>query len=212
MNFQDRLFLFFFQEDNQCSIIQFSSGKMVLPKSVFKFSDFACHAYLMPGKDLFIGNIKQIEFIIKGNFGKYPRMTDHVQLLGQPEKLDVYSPQLNSSGNRFNEKIFSSCHIYAQINISKYMNDFQIYISLLHADSWIDIIVNTISSSEPETRINLFHIATLNFSQQYYSFQKMHSNYVLLLELGGNGTDKFIPSGVRIIIDMLKDLGHLSCG
>ena len=203
-------FIHFCQENNQCSIIQFSSGKMVLLKSMFKLSYFACHAYLIPRMLEYIGN-KQIEFIIKGNFGKYPRMTDHVQLLGEPEKLHIYSPQLNSSGNRFNEKIFSSCHIYAQINTSKYMNEFQIYISLLHANSWIEIIVNTISSScKRERRINLFHIATLNFNLQYYSCQKMHFNFVLLLELGGNGTDKFIPSGVRIIIDMLTDLGAIS--
>ena len=106
-------------------------------------SFLACYAYLVPGGFTLPDIIEneQIELIIRGNFGKYPRMADSVNMLGQREKLDVYSPKLNYLRNRYNKKIFSSCHIYALIDTSKKSDDFQIDIYLSLFDSWIDIIV-----------------------------------------------------------------------
>ena len=133
-------------------------------------------------------------------------------MFGQPEKLDIYSPQLNNTGNRYNKRIFSSCHIYAQINTSKYFEEFQISISLSLPNSWIDIIVKQTApniSSHLQTELNLFHIATVNFTQQH-SFQKTRFWSVLLLEFGGKGTDELIPSGIVLNADLVKDLGDIS--
>ena len=177
----------FTHDDNQCSILQFSSQNIMmdLTKADFEFSQLVCHAYLVAELYSFSTHIvanKEIEFIIKGSFGKYPRITDNVQLLGQPEKLDVYSPQLYYTGNRYNRKIFSSFHIYAQINTSKYFDEFQIGISMSLPYSWVDIIVKQtapIRSSQFETQLNLFHIATVNLNQQQYSFQNTRFRSVL---------------------------------
>ena len=204
--------------DDQCSIVQFSSRNMMVVASVdVDFSPVRCHAYLVLRRISLpthaVAN-RQVEFIIKGNFGKYRRKADSVQMLGEPEKLDIYSPQLNFTGNRYNEKIFSSFHIYAQINTSKYFDEFQISISLSLPYSWVDIIVKQTAPNMPsqlETQINLFHIATVNFTQQhYYSFQKTRFRSVMLLEFGGNDSNEFIPSDVMLHIDLVKYLGKFS--
>ena len=218
MNFSRDAFLglvtAFSQYGNKCTIVRFSSKNFHFSSD---YSSLECHAHLVPASYCSLTHFeanKQIEFTIKGNFGKYPRMADSVQLLGQPEKLDVYSPQLNYTGNRYNKRIFSSCHIYAQINTSRYYEDFRISISLSLLDSWIDIIVNqTVPiSSKFVGWLNPIHIATLNFKQQqqHHSFQKTRCGTVLLLEFGGKGSNELIPSDIMINIDMVKDLGNFS--
>ena len=82
-------FLSFNSQDNECSIVQFSSQYIKLPKSVkdhYVFSE--CHTnFLIEGQSYFTQE-KQIPFIVKGNFGKHSRMqNDSIQLLGQPDNL-----------------------------------------------------------------------------------------------------------------------------
>ena len=201
-------FIHFLHEGNQCSIVQFSSRNLKLPKSKLIFEDewfylMECQAYFVAEiSNWFQCQKKQIKFIIKGNFGKYPRKVDSVQLLGEPEKLDVYSPQLNYTGNRYNEKIFSSCHIYAQINSS---DKFQIKnILSLHSNSWIDIIVK--DSSLSQMGLEKYNLEVVNFEHQPYELKKNIFGDTMVLEFGGNSLNEFTPSGVRLNIDTVQHL------
>ena len=137
-------FLSFNLQDNECSIVQFSSQYIKLPKSVkdhYVFSE--CHTnFLIEGQSYFTQE-KQIQFIIKGDFGKHSRMqNDSIQLLGQPDNLQIYSPKLNYISKRFEKNTFSSYYIFAQVNTPTYFNEFKIKMFLtLQSKSWIDITV-----------------------------------------------------------------------
>ena len=87
-------YLSFSMDENQCSIVQFSSRNIKLPKSAFNFrfevSNFVCHTYFVLGK-IFQIEDRRIELIIKGNMEKYFKMADSVELLVQTKWMFTHN-------------------------------------------------------------------------------------------------------------------------
>ena len=210
-------FLSFNLQDNECSIVQFSSQYIKLPKSVkdhYVFSE--CHTnFLIEGQSYFTQE-KQIQFIIKGNFGKHSRMqNDSIQLLGQPDNLQIYSPKLNYRyEKRYEKNIFSSYYIFAQVNTPTYFNEFKIKMFLtLQSKSWIDIIVKQNKLNETgvsKVGLEKYTSETFHPKEKHLMLKKMYFAHeeVLLLKVGGNNSDQVIPPEVILSISMVQDFGE----
>ena len=139
---------------------------------------------------------------------------DSIQLLGQPDNLQIYSPKLNYSSKSFERNIFSSYYIFAQVNTPTYFNEFKIIIFItLQSKSWIDIIVKQNKLNETgvsKVGLEKYTSETFHPKDKHLMLKKMYFAHeeVLLLKFGGNNSDQVILPEAILNISMVQDFGE----